>query len=61
MTLKDNILAQKAAYNASVDTTIAALNTTRSETNASFDKTIDAVTKIATDFPASLIAAPSGQ
>ncbi len=59
MTLRDSIVANKAAYNAAIDAAIAQINATRDATNTSFDSTIDQVTKVATDFPASLTAAPA--
>lgn len=56
MSLKDSIVANKTAYNAAIDSAIAQINATRDATNVSFDKTIDQVTKVATDFPDALIA-----
>lgn len=61
MTLVESITKVKADYNNAIDATIASINATRSATNASIDIAADQITKVANDFPASLVvpAAPT--
>lgn len=56
MSLKDSIVAIRGQYNAAIDSAIAQINVTRDATNKSLDTAIDQVTKVATDFPDTLIA-----
>lgn len=57
MTLVESVKKNKEDYNAAIDSTIAQINATRTATNTSFEATIDQLTKVAADFPASIVVA----
>ena len=54
MTLVETAKQLKTDYNAAIDSAIKQINDARTVQNAGFDAGIDQLTKIATDFPASL-------
>ncbi len=56
MTLVESMKVNKEAYNTAVDSVIAQINATRATTNTNMDASIDQMTRIAVEFPASLIA-----
>lgn len=59
MSLVDSVKQNKADYNTAIDAVVMTINATRVTTNASFDATIEQLTKVAVDFPASIVAPPA--